>query len=126
MPIIQIKSLPFKQHLELKEVIEQLSRRFSSEMDISPEYITVTWEYYLPGHYAHSGKAIPRQDPATHPLMVELFTPDVHTEEMIGKMFECIANILSEETEVNFENIFITHHEIHSGQVFDGGNIVKW
>jgi len=126
MPIIQIKSLPFKQHLEVEEVIAQLSRRFSSEMDISLEYITVTWEYYLPGHYAQAGKVIPRQNKDSHPLIVELFTPDIHNNEMIEKMFECISNVLSEETGVNFDNIFISYRKAHSGQIFDGGKIEKW
>jgi phenylpyruvate tautomerase PptA (4-oxalocrotonate tautomerase family) len=126
MPFIHIKSLPFKQHIEVEEVVELLNRKFASELDISLEHVTVTWEFFLPGHYAHSGKVLPRQAANSHPLQVELFTPDFFTDETITKMFECIADFLSENTGVKYENIFISHREVRSGRVFNGGKIDKW
>jgi hypothetical protein len=94
MPIIHIKSLPFKKHLEINTILEQLNQRFSRECDVPLQEVSATWEYFLPGQYAHAEVTCPQQGDDPHPLLVELITPDNYPEKTLQKMFICIATII--------------------------------
>jgi hypothetical protein len=126
MPFIHIKSLPLKKHLEINTILEQLSQRFSRECDIPLQEVSASWEYFLPGQYAHAGITCPWQPDKSHPLLVELLTPDNYPEKTLRKMFECIANIISESIGVRYDNIFMYQNSVYSGRVFDGGKVVNW
>ena len=126
MPFIHIKSLPLNPSLDIKTIIENISADFSQETEIDLEHITVTWEYFLPGHYAVAGKVATQHPESSHPAIVDLLTPDSNTSEQILTMLKVTASSISKHAKIAIDNIFINHRQAHSGEVFDTGEIVEW
>jgi hypothetical protein len=121
----------------MKAVLEGISEDFSRETEIALEHVTATWEFFLPGHYAVAGKAEEQQPrPAlpgplggpgkSHPILVDLLTPDFNDAKTIERMLKCIAKSLAKRAGILPNNIFINHRQAHSGMVFDNGEIVRW
>ncbi len=126
MPFIHIKSLPFEKSVEIKTVLEGISEDFSHETEIALEHVTATWEFFLPGHYAVAGKSEEQQPGKSHPILVDLLTPDFNDAKTVERMLKCIAKSLAKRAGVLRDNIFINHRHAHSGMVFDNGKIVRW
>ncbi len=126
MPVIHIRSLPFNPPLNTPGVLEAVTQQFAKEAGVRLKYVSACWSYLEPGHYVDAGQARGEQAAASHPLLVELLTPDVHQPASIEKQLTCLALALSRHTGISLHNIFIQHREARSGQVFDQGDIVRW
>ena len=126
MPIIHIRSLPFKPELNTAGILEAVSMEFSRESGIKLKYVSAMWSYFEPGHYVESGQAALKQPWGDHPLQVELVTPDIHQALAIEKQLQILAHAISRHSGMPLHNIFIEHREVHSGHVFDNGSIIHW
>lgn len=126
MPFIHIKSLPFDPPLKVSAVIEGLTKDFAQGTGIGLEHVTATWEFLLPGHYAVAGKAAATQPSTSHPLLVDLLSPDFNSPAQVEKMLRVTASSLAKRARVPIENIFIHHRPARSGMVFDAGEIERW
>lgn len=126
MPFIHIKSLSFDPPLKVGAVIEGLTKDFAKGTGIGIEHVTATWEFLLPGHYAVAGKAAATQPPTTHPLLVDLLSPDFNSLAQIEKMLRVTASSLAKRAQVPIENIFIHHRPARAGMVFDAGKTERW
>lgn len=126
MPFIHIKSLPFNPPLKVSAVIAAFTKDFAKGTGIGIEHVTATWEFLLPGHYAVAGKVATTQPPTSHPLLVDLLSPDFNSPAQIEKMLRVTASSLAKRARVPIENIFIHHHPARSGMVFDAGTIERW
>lgn len=126
MPIIQIKSLPFETEPDVCGMIEATMQDFSRDTGVSLENLSITWEYIPAGHYGVAGQAAWNQPRESHPMLVELITPDLHSADEISTYLEQLGAILAERVGVPVENIFITHRAVKSGTVLDGGSIRRW
>ncbi len=130
MPFIQIKSLPFEDAFDVSEAVLAITKDFSEGNDIPAFHVHTTWEFYLPGHYA-KGEAAPDYHPVavqppSHPLIVDLLTPDFNDADTIEKMLVTLANSIANHAPVSLDRIFINHRQARSGMVFDDGKVVKW
>jgi phenylpyruvate tautomerase PptA (4-oxalocrotonate tautomerase family) len=126
MPILQIKSLPFDQAFDVAEAIEDISVDFADECGFALEHITVTWDYFPPGHYAVAGRAATVQDESNHPLMVSLLLPDMYEEEAIEEFLQVAAISIAKYSGIEISKIFIHCQLVPAGQVFDKGEVVRW
>ena len=126
MPFIHIKSLPFKQSLNVDEVIVSLSRDFSAQTKIAIEHVTITWDFFQPGHYAVSGRTVNHQPKDSHPILIDLLVPDFNLVDSIEQMLNIIAQSLAKQVGMPIENIFINCQYAYSSMVFDKGDVVKW
>lgn len=126
MPFIHVKSLPFDQTLNVASVLEKLTKDFAKGTNIGLEHVTATWEFLSPGHYAVAGKTVGRQPAKSHPVLVDLLSPDFNPPEKIEKVLQLIASSISEQISIPIDNIFIHHRQAHSGMVFDAGEIARW
>jgi phenylpyruvate tautomerase PptA (4-oxalocrotonate tautomerase family) len=126
MPLIHIKSLPLASEFDTSAVLEELCRDFSAATGIAIQYVTVTWEYLPPGHYAVAGKAERQQPRDSHPVLVDLLTPDFHSTTRVETMVRAIAACIAARTPVDIGNIFVNHRRAHSGGVFGNGDLVRW
>lgn len=126
MPFIHIKSLPFDNPFQAKDVLASITADFAASTGIDLKHVTVTWEFFQPGHYAVAGKVAESQPQNSHPVLVDFLAPDFNNIEMIAKMLSCIAESISKRTEIPVQNIFINHRQAHSSYVFDAGEIVRW
>jgi phenylpyruvate tautomerase PptA (4-oxalocrotonate tautomerase family) len=126
MPFIHIKSLPFDPPLEISAVVKGITRDFAEGSGVGLEHVTATWEFIESGHYAVAGAAPLNQPRATHPVLVDLLSPDFNPPEQVEKMLHTVAQSVSVRTGVPIGNIFINHRHARSGMVFDAGKIVKW
>lgn len=124
MPFIHIKSLPLK--VRIKPVLQGLCRDFAKASGIEIKHVHATWEFFLPDHYAVGGKTRDRQVSSSHPILVDLLTPDFNDVDMVGGMLKSIAASLSKRAKIPRTNIFINHRHAHSGMVFDNGQIERW
>ena len=126
MPFIHIKSLPFARTFSVASVLEGLTKDFSKGTSIGIEHVTATWEFLPAGHYAVAGKAESTQPENSHPVLVDLLSPDFNSQEKIERMLEVTAASISKRANIPIKNIFINHRQAHSGMVFDAGEIARW
>lgn len=126
MPFIHVKSLPFAVPFDVGAVLEGMSRDFAKGTGIGLEHVHATWEFLQPRHYAVAGKARDRQMRSTHPLLVDLLSPDFNDARVIEGMLDCVASSLAKRTDIPRSNIFINHRPAHSGMVFDAGSVERW
>lgn len=126
MPYIHVRSLPFKQAIDIGETVETLSNDFSNDTGIAIEHITVTWAFLSPGCYAFSGKAADAMERNTHPILVDIAAPDFHNLDQREVMMSSIASTLSKVADVAVSNVFVHYTPIESGNAFDGGQVLHW
>ena len=126
MPFIHIKSLPFTKSVDVGAVLEGLSRDFAKETGIELKHVHATWQFLKPGHYAVAGKARGRQPKSSHPLLVDLLSPDFNDASASETMLACVASSLAKRTGIPRDNIFIDHRQARSGMVFDAGSVEHW
>ncbi len=126
MPFIHVKSLPFKRAIKMPALVEDLTKDFAKGTGIGLEHVTATWELLPPGHYAAAGKTCTEQPAASHPVLVDLLSPDFNSPEQIENMLRVVAASISKRVLVPLNNIFINHRRAHSGAVFDAGEVVRW
>lgn len=126
MPFIHIKSLPFEDEFDLPKAIISISRDFAEKNALPLFHVHVTWEFYLPGHYAKGDEAPDWHPTDYHPVIIDLLTPDFNSEAVIENMLNSLASSVVSHTHININRIFINHRRAHSGMVFDDGKIVKW
>lgn len=126
MPFIHIKSLPLDPPLNMSAVVEGITKDFAKGTGVGLEHVTATWEFLTAGNYAVAGAAQRNQPQATHPILVDILSPDFNPPEEIETMLHTVAKSVSERVKVPVSNIFINHRYAHSGMVFDAGKVVKW
>ena len=126
MPIIHIKSLPFEAPIDISTVLEHVGKDFAKDTGVDLNHITTTWHYFPADHYAVAGKSVYYQPLNSHPVLVDLITPDVNSDETVEKMLYSVARSISKWTDIPLNNIFISHGHTRSGMVFDSGEIARW
>ncbi|MGF1546613.1 MAG: hypothetical protein ACFCUG_04770 [Thiotrichales bacterium] len=126
MPVIQIKSLPFAEPKDLGKLVEAVSADFARDAEIALKYVSVTWELLPPHSYAVAAVTQPTQPRASHPVLVNLLTPDFNTNDQITTMIESLAQAIARHAGIRVENIFIAQQPAKSGRIFDSGKIVRW
>jgi phenylpyruvate tautomerase PptA (4-oxalocrotonate tautomerase family) len=126
MPFIHIQSLPFEPAIDMAPVVEALTRDFAKGTGVGLAHVTATWAFLPAGHYAVAGKAAAHQPQATHPVLVDLLSPDFDGPEAIETMLKVVAASIARHTGVPPGNIFINHRAAQAGRVFDGGEVVRW
>ncbi|WP_020406037.1 hypothetical protein [Hahella ganghwensis] len=126
MPVIRIKSLPLAQDTDIARVLEGISKEFAESVAVSVDHVYLTWEYWSPGHYAHQGRAAGLQENDSHPIQVELVTPDIFSPSRVELMLSSIAQAISRRTHVPVENIFVIRTVVTPGNVFDHGKVERW
>jgi hypothetical protein len=107
-------------------VVEGLTRDFAEGAGIDLEHVTATWEFLPPGHYAVGGKAQAHQIQTSHPILVDLLSPDFNDAALVEKMLHTVAVSISKRARIPVSNIFISHRYARSGMVFDAGEVVRW
>ncbi|MEM7208583.1 MAG: hypothetical protein AAF434_12230 [Pseudomonadota bacterium] len=126
MPIIDIHSLPIEHDFDAPAAVVAISREFAERNRIELEHISVTWQFYAPGHYAVGGETSQLQPSASHPIRVSLLTPDLFDDQQLGKMLTSLAECVAHEAKVDLHNVFIDYRSVQSGHVFDNGKIARW
>jgi hypothetical protein len=126
MPFIHIKSLPFDRPLNVTSVLEGLAKDFAKGTRIALEHVTATWEFLPAGHYVVAGRAESHQPESSHPVLVDLLSPDFNSPEKVEKMLQVVASSISKRAKVPINNIFINHRRAQSGMVFDSGEVARW
>lgn len=126
MPFIHVRSLPFEQSFSVSAAVKGITRDFAAGTGIGSEHITVTWEFFAPGHYAAGGKTAQHQPQASHPVLVDLLAPDFNSAEDVAKALNTAAASIAERSRIPIGNIFINYRYARAGMVFDSGEIVRW
>lgn len=129
MPFIKIKSYPLNDgddRNEMADRLRQIGEDFSQATGIDMAHITVTWEYFLAGHYLHAGRKVVSSRDAQPPILVELLVPDFNSEDKIELMLRSTAKSISAQAGAAQDSIFIHCNLARSGLVYDGGEIVRW
>jgi hypothetical protein len=126
MPFIHIKSLPFDRALNVTSVLEGLAKDFAKGTGVGLEHVTATWEFLPTGHYVVAGKAESHQPENSHPVLVDLLSPDCNSPEKVEKMLHVVASSISKRAKIPISNIFINHRQARSGMVFDAGEVGRW
>lgn len=126
MPFIHVKSLPFEQAIEMPALVQGLTEDFAEGTGVGLEHVTATWIFLQPGHYAVAGNTSAGQPATSHPVLVDLLSPDFNSQEQIENMLRIVAASISKRTLIPLNNIFINHRQASSGRVFDAGEIVRW
>lgn len=124
MPIITIKSLPLDNAINTSVILSKLTVKTAKEIGYEPEHIWATWEFLQADNYAVGSNLSKQQTKETHSPIVRILSFEGKPQDSIEKMLRTVAEVLAEELSIDIGNIFIEYSEAHSGQVFDGGQIV--
>lgn len=126
MPVLQIQSLPFKRNISIEQLLADVTADFSTATGVAPEHITITWEFFQPGHYTVNGIASDFQPKQSHPILVDLLVPDFNHYDTIRLMIETVAESLATRIGIPSSTLFINCRLARSGMIFDNGKIVSW
>jgi len=126
MPLVQIRSLPPVEPFDVATAVEAVSEALAHTTGIAVGHFMVTWDFMQAGHYAHAGQVAGNQPAQTHPVLVDLSAPDSGGSAQVVRMLETVADIVSEISGVDRNNVFAIYREVRSGQVLDEGGIVTW
>lgn len=124
MPVISIKSLPFKNEVNIPEILIKLNNETAQAIGYQPHHIWSFWEFIEAHNYAVGDKTSGFTTENTHSPIVNVISFEGKSKDHIEKMLKTIAAVLAEELKIEIGNIFITYTEASSGRVFDGGNII--
>jgi phenylpyruvate tautomerase PptA (4-oxalocrotonate tautomerase family) len=126
MPFIHITSLPPQEPVNMPAVLENISQSFSKYLGLEVKFVTATWNFLPPGHYATGGQAAQFQPLNSHPLLVNLVVPGFYRNEQVAKALQATASAIHEVTQIPKTNLFIQAQVAKSGFVFDNGAVVSW
>lgn len=127
MPFIHIQSLPVSEsHFSLNRILPAVSHDFSTALEMSQDFITVTLQFYPPNSYCVGGRVSPSQPKHTHPVLIEVFAPDFNSPEKIETMLTVVANSVAAHASIDVKNIFASFRPARAGQVFSNGVVEYW
>lgn len=126
MPFLHIRSLPVGDDFDAAGAVRAISAEFAGGAEVAEQHVTVTWQTFEPGHYASAGETATAQPAASHPVLVELLAPDSNSDERIERMLQVAAGAVAAQAGIEPDNVFVHFSAVRSGQVFDGGQLVRW
>jgi hypothetical protein len=113
VPFVHIRSLPLptQPRFQVEDAVRTVREELATATGIDAEHITVSWEWLA----AQAG--------AKRLVLAEVHAPDSHPPERVEAMLESVAATLERLTETS---AFVSFRPARSGQVLDGGEIVRW
>ena len=126
MPLIHIRSLPIEEPRDIPTILKKISSRFCREVGIEERHVTVSWEYFQPGHYLVGGAAGSSFDPRIHQILVELLVPDFNDKQSVAGMMKSLANALALYANLPENCILIRCHFARPEMVMEGTEVVRW
>jgi hypothetical protein len=112
MPFVHVRSLPLPSPpFQPDDAVHAVRKELATATGIAAEHITVSWEWLA----AQAG--------AERLVLVDVLAPDFHPPERVGAMIESVAASVRRLTG---EQVFVAFRAARSGEVFDGGEIVRW
>ena len=124
MPVIQIHTLPFAEKPDTASVLVNLNKCIAEVIGTDPRYVWSYWTFIKPHNYAAGTETAAITGKDKHSPLVTIQSFEGRTQEQITAMLNVTADVLSQNTGLGRDNIFITYHEVLSGRVFDGGEVV--
>jgi len=125
MPVISIKSLPFKHSVDIPSILVKLNTNASRATGIDIRHIWSCWDFLKKNHYASGNITGEFTHNSTHSPIVEVISFEGKPGDSVEALLSSVAETISAETGIDIGNIFITYREVRSGEVFDGGEIVR-
>ncbi len=126
MPMVIIHSLPLGDGINMPAALRGVCERIAALGQVELAHVSASWRYLPVGGHAVGGVAAECQPRNSHPIMAELMTPDFYPDARIEAMLTTIAEQISAHAGVALTNVFVAHRAVHSGRVFDNGQIVSW
>lgn len=126
MPLIHIRSLPMKAELDVPAVLKEISSRFSREVGIEERHVTVSWDYFLPGHYRVGGAGGDTFDAGKHQILVELLVPDFNSRQTVARMMISLARALAAAADLPEGCVFAHCRYARSEMVMEGTEVLRW
>lgn len=129
MPFLHIRSLPFPEPRDTRELIEGIRQDVARLAGIVPEQISVTWTFLSHDHPAVAGLAMALQPLVTHPVLAELRVtdgtePTPHAEALLKATTAGIA----QRSGVPEEHVFVAYRPTtaDTDTDFDTRSIARW
>ena len=124
MPVIHIHTLPFARKPDVASILIQLNTKVAEAIGLEPGHVWSYWTFIEPHHYATGLETAAITGSEKHSPIVTILSFEGRTQEHITAMLSTAAEVLSQNTGISRDNIFITYQEVLSGRVFDGGEVV--
>ena len=115
MPFLHVRSLPLGDAFDADAAVRAVSAEFASEAGIVERHVTVSWQT-LDAQSAAGGR----------PILVDVVAPDFNDDERIVAMLRAAAGAVARAAGVDLRGVFAEFRGARSGQVLDGGEIVRW
>lgn len=125
MPVISIRSLPFEKNIDIPFILLKINENASIATGIEVNHIWSYWDFIKSGHYASGSDIADFTGSSKHSPIVEVISFEGKPKDSVEALLTSIAETISTETGIDIGNIFITYREVRSGEVFDGGEIVR-
>ena len=121
MPVINIKSLPVRDRINIPEILVRLNQSVANVSGIDPEHVWSYWEFIKSGFYAVGKNIAASVHEQTHSPIIRVTCLEGKTTEQIKIILETIAATISRELDIEYGNMFIVYDNIDPAMVFDGG-----
>lgn len=125
MPIVEIKSLPFSKGYDIPSILKRLNNEAAAVLGVEAEHVWSYWEFIEAHHYAVGDNTSVCLTRNTHSPVVKIIAFEGRQAEISDRLIETVARVLAEELEIDISNIFVYYQMVTSGNVFDGGQIIK-
>ncbi|MCP4020920.1 MAG: hypothetical protein GY729_03685 [Desulfobacteraceae bacterium] len=125
MPKITIKTLPLDSGIDIQHILKTLGHQLSHSLDIGLDRLIILWEIIGANQFLFHGKVTDVQPEKTHHPIVEITAVQGMPRSLEEKMVETIAQTLSNELLVDFNNICVSINTLAPGKLFVVGRFVK-
>lgn len=124
MPIIQIKSLPFRKTIDQTKILKEIGNRVSQASGIPINRLVIYWEDIKPNSYIFDGEFSEFTKEDSHHPIVYISCLEGKPEEQEESIISTVAKVLSEELSINKENVAVIFNRIHSRRLFVKGDFI--
>ena len=124
MPILKVRALPQKDSSLIPIAIKQTTQAIAEHCKCQPSNVWIIWEELKPNSYFEGAQPAQEQPDNTHPPLAELTCFEGLSPAAIEELLAITAKTLCESLKLK-NNIFISYHEVKSGQVIAGDSVVR-
>ncbi len=124
MPLFTIKTLPLNKAVDVPQILKGLGNKLSDVLNLNLNRVVIKWEYIPANHFLFNGKVTKVQERNTHHPFVEVSAVKKLSGDMRKSMVETIVENLSDELDIQPDNICIIINTLAQGELFVSGNFV--
>ena len=124
VPVLQIRGLPQKDPRRIQEALKDVCLAIAEAYGCEASNVWATWDDIEGGFYCEGDVSADIQPLDTHPPIAQLVCFEGKSAADIERTLLAASRALGKSLEIP-GNVFITYHEMKSGHVVAGNDVVR-